>query len=339
MKNKVKIAVLDTGIDKNHNYLKENIIGGISFKNTENYIIVSEEYDDDNGHGTACASVIKKEFQDIEIYVVKVLDKFGKSNDQILEEGLKYLLKTDIKLINLSLSVIESEKVQDLYKICDELTKEGKIIISSLANGYEESYPAKFDNVIGVKGFILEDEHSFWYNKKSKIQCIIDDNPYLSCTINNSYKLFGKCNSKAAAKLTGKIAKILSEKPNITYSELQNELELRAKKNHWTNNDLLKSKRYPDFKEKLYKKEDSILIDTISILKGTLGLDIDDTILNKCSLFNNSIGLSYDNCFEVIKKLEEKFDIKFNYNDISRYDFASINTLTELVKKNLKYQG
>lgn len=338
MENKVKIAVLDTGIDRNHDYLKENIIGGISFKDTKNYIISSEDYDDDNGHGTACASVIKKEFQDIEIYVVKILDKLGKSNEQILEEGLKYLLKTDIKLINLSLSVIESENIKDLYKICDELTKEGKIIISSLANGYEESYPARFDNVIGVKGFILEDEHSFWYNKKSKIQCVIDDNPYLSCTINNSYKLFGKCNSKAAAKLTGKIAKIISQKPNITYSKLQNELELRAKKNDWTNNDLLKSKRYPDFKEKLYKKEDSILLETINILKEISGIEIDDTILNKRSLFNNAIGLNYDNCFEVIQKLEEKFDIKFNYNYISRYDFVSINTLTELVKKNLKHQ-
>ncbi len=335
MESKVKVALIDSGIDRNHSYLKDNIIGGISFECDSDYIVTTDNYDDENGHGTSCASVIKREFEDIEIFVVKILGKDRMTNRQIFEEALKYLLDKDIKLINLSLSVLTNERIQDLYKICDELYRQQKIIVCSLANGYEESYPAVFDNVIGVKGFILEDEHSFWYNRDKKIQCIMDNNPYLNCSINNSYRLFGKCNSQATAKLTGIIANILSKQPDITFEALNNELQTLAKRNDWTQEDLLASKRYPDYKEDLYDKENSILLKTAEIVKEVLKLEKNNRDIYKVSLFHSRIGLNYDNCFELLKKLEQRFDIKFDYLNISRYDFVSIQSLTHLVEKTI----
>lgn len=339
MKEKVKVAILDTGIDKSHEYLKDNIIGGISFESREDYIIVSDEYEDENGHGTACASIIKKEFESAEIFVVKALDNKGRTNIQVLEEALKYLLNTDIKIINLSLSVMESELVQDLYAICEELKKQGKIIICSVANGYEHSYPAKFDNVIGVKGFILENENVFWYNQDYDIQCIMDNNSYLRCDVNNSYKLFGKCNSQAAAKLTGKIANIVSESSSIKFDDLNKILSQTARRNHWTSNDLEASKRYPNFKDDEKNINKNILEDVVYILREILDIDKGNNELYECSLFNRYIGLNSDNCFDVIRKLEEKFNIKLDYMNISRYNFVSIYTLAELVEKNLNKGG
>lgn len=335
MNNKVKVAILDTGIDKKHEYLRDNIIGGITFKCKDDYIATSDKYDDNHGHGTVCASIIKKEFEDIEVFVVKVLDDNGKSNVQILEEALKYLLETDIRLINLSLSLMNGEIIQDLYKICNKLYEKGKILVCSLANGFEESYPAIFDNVIGVKGFILESEESFWYNKNEKIQCIVDNNPYIACDINNSYKLFGKCNSQACAKLTGKIAKILYKNPKISLNELQDKLELDAIKNKWLYKDLQESKRYPDYKEYLYKRDNKNLIEIKNILKSFLGIDKPDDYFYEYGLFSSYIELSYDNCFKLIKLIEKRFDIKFDYMDISRYDFISIYTLTQLVETKI----
>src|SRR5690606_30239941 len=132
-----------------HDHLRHNIIGGISLVCDNDYIIVTDNYEDENGHGTSCASTIKKEFNDIGIFVVKILGRDGRTSSQIFEESLKYLLNIDIRLINLSLSVITNEMIQDLYEICDELYQQGKIIVCSLANGFEESYPAVFNNVIG----------------------------------------------------------------------------------------------------------------------------------------------------------------------------------------------
>ncbi|MCU9808433.1 S8 family serine peptidase [Paraclostridium sp. AKS46] len=334
MGNKIKVAILDTGIDKTHEYLKDNIIGGMSFESDDKYILISDDYEDDNGHGTACASIIKKEFKDVEIFAMKVLNKDGKSNVQVLEEALKYLLDKDIKIINLSLSVIESEVVEDLKLICDKLTSQGKIIVCSLANGYEESFPAIFENVIGVKGFILEDENSFWYNKNKKIQCIMDNNPYMNCYINNSYRLFGKCNSQASAKLTGKVAKFLFEYGDMTFYEISNKLELLCRKSDWCNKDLIKSKRFPNFKDISFLDEYNILNEISKILVNFLGVKSCD--LYKYSLFNEVIGLNDVNCYELIKILEKKFKISLEYLNISRYDFLSIYTLTDLINKKIK---
>lgn len=339
MKKKVRVAIVDTGIDKNNEYLKDNIIGGIAFESKGEYIFASDKYEDENGHGTSCASIIKREFENVEIFVVKALDKLGRSSIQILEESLRYLLSIDVKIINLSLSIIESEEVQDLYKICEELNNQNKIIICSVANGFEWSYPAKFDNVIGVKGFILEDKDAFWYNQDFDIQCIMDNNSYLMCDLNNSYKLFGKCNSQAAAKLTGKIANIAYENYNLKLVDLFKKLEETATRNHWTSKDLEESKRYPNFKENRKNLNKYIFKGVEDILRDVLNLDKDSNELYECSLFNKYIGLNNDNCFKVIKKLEEKFDINLDYMNISRYDFVSIYTLSCLVEKNLSNGG
>ncbi|MGO0862574.1 serine protease, partial [Clostridioides difficile] len=164
--------------------------------------------------------------------------------------------------------------VDDLYQICEELYKKGKIIVSSVANGYEETYPAIFDNVIGVKGFILEDENTYWFNRNEKVQCITDDNPYLRCDINNSYKLFGKCNSHAAAKVTGIIANILSKNPDIKFEELNEKLELFSTRSFWTEEDLIKSKRFPIYKKNLYKMDKDIFEKTYNIVKNFINKDI-----------------------------------------------------------------
>lgn len=335
MKEKIKVAIVDTGIEKNHEYLKDNIVGGISFQLDGEYIVLSDEYEDENGHGTLCASTIKKEFENVEIFVVKALDKLGRANIQILEESLKYLLSIDIHIINLSLSVMESEKVKDLYKICEELSNQNKIIVCSVANGFEWSYPAKFKNVIGVKGFILEDENTFWYNKDFDIQCIMDNNSYLRCDLNNSYRLFGKCNSQAAAKVTGKIANIIYENANLKLGDLNEKLEELAMRNQWTSNDLKESKRFPQIKKNNKKSNDEILKNVEKILENILNLDIKHNELYEFSLFNRYIGLNSANCFKVIKKLEEIFCINLDYMNISRYDFVSIYTLADLVERNL----
>lgn len=332
---KVKIALLDTGISRTHNYLKKSVYNGLTFINQNgHYLPIKDNYDDDNGHGTACASVIKKECQNVDFFAIKILDNKMRTNLKVLEESLKYLLNTDIRLINLSLSVLNSSLINDLQILCEKLINRNKIIICSLANGYERSYPAIFNKVIGVKGFILENENSFWYNRNKNIQCVIDNNPYFYCDINNSYQMFGKCNSQAAAKLTGIVAGILYKEPDIKIEELNIKLEFLAGRNEWRDCDLIKSKRYPEFYCDINNKE--IVDFVIEILKQVLGKNFKNNEFLNHSLFDKDIGLKYSDCFNVIKKLENIFQIDFDYMSISRYDFYSIYTLSNLVQKVYK---
>jgi subtilisin family serine protease len=63
MNNKVKIALLDTGVNASHPHLKNTIVKCYDVVNLgqEYQVVLLEDMNNDyNGHGTACASVIKK---------------------------------------------------------------------------------------------------------------------------------------------------------------------------------------------------------------------------------------------------------------------------------------
>ncbi|MCC0763553.1 hypothetical protein IR151_11145 [Clostridioides sp. ES-S-0006-03] len=82
-----------------------------------------------------------------------------------------------------------------------------RVKVAILDTGIDIKHDYLKENIIGEMSFILKD--SFWYNKDYDIQCVIDNNSYLSCSLNNSYQLFGKSNSQATARLTGKTAKVM----------------------------------------------------------------------------------------------------------------------------------
>lgn len=333
MNNRVKVAVVDTGVNRNHEYLKENIIDGVEFKEDNDYILITDNFEDENGHGTHCASVIKKEYEDVDLYIVKILNKDGNTNIQILEEALKHLQNIDANIINLSLSVMKSELVKDLEVICETLKKQGKVIICSVANEFETSFPASFKSVIGVRGFILENENALWYNKTYGIQCIVDNNSYLSCDLNNNYKLFGKCNSYAAAKLTGKVAKIISRFGYINETLLDKELIKLSTKKIWSEKDLEVSKRYPESIE-ILNNTNQIILDKVSQIINKVNCT-NKTIEELCnySLFNI---VGEENYFEIIKCVEKELNLKFDYLKISRYDLISIYTLLDLINRNIQ---
>ena len=75
---KVKIAIIDSGIDINNKYLSKYVKTGRSFIFDTNLGIVreSDDIEDRHGHGTACAYTILKRNENVEIIPIKIFDKF-----------------------------------------------------------------------------------------------------------------------------------------------------------------------------------------------------------------------------------------------------------------------
>lgn len=340
MKNKkIKVAIIDTGIDKNHEFLKDSIFGGYSLKFEGGNIVRESSYDDENGHGTACASIILNECSNVEFLIIKIMNKDGKSNVLLVENALENLLGTDIYIINMSFSVNENID-SNLHDICSKLVKEGKILVASLDNNICDSFPAYFDNVIGVRGHILESKNAIWFNKDKKIQCIIDNNPFISCSINNTYKMWPQSNSFATAKLSGLICKMVEDNCNsiddLNYYCICNLLEKRAIRSIWGDNDLRYRKRCPQ-KNDWYLGNDNYLIKEIySFLKekGKMLKEIE----NICDyeLLTLDGELSFDNSYEFIKSICNKLNININYMNIDKYDLLSIGTLVKFIERNLR---
>lgn len=283
----IKVAVIDSGIDVNNINLKANIMGGISFENDN-----SEDYHDHNGHGTLCAAVIKSQYSDAGLYAVKILNHEAGGTSQSLLSGLKHMLSTDIRLINLSIAITNDHYVGEIKDICHALYNEGKIMVCSVANELDNSNPAQFTNIIGVRGKMFKTPEEYWYNSANDIQCIADMTRMLTSDLNGTYRLFGKCNSKATALFTGRVARIMADKPDISFAELEEILEEKAVRKEWNDTCLKKDEPLSEvFDKEKYARNNEIVTQITNIIKETFVIqeDISD-FLKVHSLFHPFIG-------------------------------------------------
>ena len=94
--NKLKIAVLDNGVD-------EKLLAscGLSDIIQQNKGNISDE-EDLFLHGTNCAMIIGLNCADAELYSYKLLDNTGKGNVDDLKSAFDWCLMNNIRLVNLS---------------------------------------------------------------------------------------------------------------------------------------------------------------------------------------------------------------------------------------------
>lgn len=131
------------------------------------------------------------------------------------------------------LGISECLDIQSLYDVCVELTNNGTIIVSAFDNDGSISYPAAFDNVIGVVSgdscFKIDDFEFFEdaivnIGAKGNIQHLVWDNPH---------QVFLSGNSFACAHTTSKIAEmILLSGEQLTLQSILNNFKDIAIKRH-----------------------------------------------------------------------------------------------------------
>lgn len=208
-----KIIVVDSGIDK-------TLLQSCPDLLLKNY--TCEKYDM-HGHGTASYSLINELTVDCEIKTIKVLNKYLECSTEILINALKFLQNVDCDIINMSLATTMEKDFEEIDSLCKIIHSQGKIIVSSLANSGEISYPAYSKYVIGVEGKALNNSLDYIYNNEGNIQFIADKTPVVVQTLDGYYDLYGG-NSKATCCVTALISQnighsfnnyMISHKKNI----------------------------------------------------------------------------------------------------------------------------
>jgi subtilisin family serine protease len=180
----VRVAVLDTGIDRDHEDLVGNLVDGINFtsKNPRRPADPSH-WDDDNGHGTHCAGIIGAEDNEIgvvgvapevELYAVKVLDRSGSGYVSWIISGLEWAVANDIDVVNLSLST--SSDVQALHDAVDAATEAGVTVIAAAGNSGDGDpttntvqYPARYASTIAIAATDFEDGTPYWSSEGAEV--------------------------------------------------------------------------------------------------------------------------------------------------------------------------
>ncbi len=142
------VAVIDSGVDHNHPMLKDRVIPtkiNTSTSGTRNSSM------DDNGHGTAVASVIIDSTLD-NVYVkpYKVLDEYTDGTILSVTAGINCAIDDGVDVINLSLCFEEDSEI--LYEAIRKAYEKDIMVIAAAGNHGSDAphYPAAYREVISV---------------------------------------------------------------------------------------------------------------------------------------------------------------------------------------------
>lgn len=207
---KIRVAVMDSGVALNHPDLRDNLKEGI------NIIDPTQPPLDDYGHGTMVSGVIGAVNNDYgvvgvapkaEIYPVKVLDQNGYGEVKDLVKGIEWCMNNDIQIINMSFSINEDNK--SLRSVIKRAIGKGIIIVASARNSFSGNigFPAAYEGVISVVS-IDEDLNIDKMSGRGKVDFSAPGVNIVSTSNDSGYAIISG-NSIATPHISGAIALLL----------------------------------------------------------------------------------------------------------------------------------
>jgi subtilisin family serine protease/flagellar hook assembly protein FlgD len=230
----VKVAVLDSGIDLDHEDLAQNIIGGY------NAITPGASYNDDNGHGTHAAGIIAaipgngKGIAGVagkaSLLAVKVLDADGLGTSESISKGIIWSADNGANIINLSLGTDQEDPL--IKDAVDYAYIKGCTIVAASGNDFSNyvAYPAAYDTVIAVSAVNEANGLADFSNYGPEVDVAAPGVNIISTvpnhqsefTVRNYARMDGT--SMAAPFVSGLAALIKAENPSITPEQLRQKL-------------------------------------------------------------------------------------------------------------------
>lgn len=225
------VIILDSGIDDKHEIFKNVHIDAVQiFCNENQDFQVRKQEGILYGHGTAVASIIVKNKENISILSVNILHCEFETDEETLKFALRYILNNcSSTIINMSLGITFCDDKTELRELCLMLVNKGFILVSAFDNDGAFSYPAAFETVIGVRSsnIIFSSDEYELYNDAvvnigafGKLQQV--------AWSNNGYIFMGG-NSLACAHITSCIVSLL-KKGYREYNQIYDALKMNAKK-------------------------------------------------------------------------------------------------------------
>ena len=214
----VKVAVIDSGIDTTHPAIIKPVSGYVAISGDPDELVYdTEPHGDAYGHATACAAIIRSIAPECELYSVKVLGAGLIGNGASFIAGLRWAIENGMHVCNLSLGTTKKDFFSILHEVTD-LAFFHRVLLVAAANNFPiPSFPSMYASVISVAAHQEEDQnpYHFYYNPDPPIEFGapgIDvhvpwqDHQWITAT----------GNSFAAPHITGIVAKLLGNHPDLT---------------------------------------------------------------------------------------------------------------------------
>ena len=249
------IAILDTGVDFNHPDLNDKIY-------SSGYDFINDDSDatDDAGHGTHVAGIAAAETHNDEgiagvawnckILPVKVLDDLGEGSYAEMIDGIIWAADNGADVINLSLGGdFPSISVENALKYAHDMDI---VIVASAGNdGGAVLYPAAYDAYcLAVAATDYNDERvdfsssgGLWESNSGPEIDVAAPGARIISTVPTWFwgpdsfpYAWGDGTSQATPHVTGLVALIKSEKPNLTAAQIMDIIRYSADDVNFVNN-------------------------------------------------------------------------------------------------------
>jgi len=223
----VKIAIVDTGIDYNHEDIAANYVsGGYDWVNNDNNPM------DDNDHGTHCAGIAAAVMNNnigiagvaqVKVMAEKVLNSGGSGDSSGVASGITHAADNGANVISMSLGSSSPSSV--IRDACDyAYSTKGVVVVAASGNDGQPqvSYPAAFEAVIAVGAIDTNDQRCDFSNYGEDLELMAPGYRVVSTIRSNNYDFFTGT-SMACPHVAGVAALVKSLNPS------QNNVWIRQK--------------------------------------------------------------------------------------------------------------
>jgi len=221
------IAILDSGINRDHPEFTDRVLAGHDFINAD------DDPADDHGHGTHVAGIAAAALNNEQggagicpqcmILPVKVLDGGNKGTWGSVAAGIYYAVDQDARVINLSLgATVSSRTLEDAIAYAEA---HGVLVVASAGNAASSIpyYPAALPYVIAVGATNDSDEQWPLSNEGDHLDLSAPGyriySTYHDLTQNGGYALMSGT-SMASPFVTGLVGLLASFAPALTGAEI-----------------------------------------------------------------------------------------------------------------------
>lgn len=244
-KKEIVVAVIDTGIDPNHPFLRNNLYVKNGTASSVNYGVDfsknradARKPFDNHGHGTHVSGIIKSVYPEVKILPLKYYNPkaSGQDNLESTIAALKYAVDQNVDVINYSGG--GPEPALEELKILKEAERKGILVVAAAGN--EESnidirsnayYPASY----GLKNIITVTAHnkqlqmlnsSNWGKKSVDISA---PGYRIRSSLPKGRAGYLTGTSQATAFVSGAAALIMSQYPELSTEEVKEVIKRSAK--------------------------------------------------------------------------------------------------------------
>jgi subtilisin family serine protease len=231
----IKIAILDSGMDYNHEDLDANYVTGKDF-----YGVGDDDPMDGMGHGTHVAGTIAAEDNTLgvvgvapeaDLYIGKVSNNVGQVPVADLVEGIDWAITQGVQIISMSLGY--QNHYQSLQDACDDAyDNNGILVVAAAGNdgrGQRDTvdYPGRYSSVIAVSATDSRDKVPSWSSKGPTVELSAPGVTVLSTLPNDDYGYYSGT-SMSTPHVSGAAALVMAYNSSLTASEVRAKLQNTA---------------------------------------------------------------------------------------------------------------